>query len=167
MTIIVSVGEHGEIGRAGGLCWHIPADLKHFKELTMGCAVVMGRKTWESLPRRPLPGRLNIVVTSNPDALRETEGALAAASLQEALLMARKHGREIFIIGGESLYRQALPLAERLELTRVMDSDPEADTFFPEISTGEWVETNRSDVMESPDGVKFFYATYENSRRLP
>lgn len=149
MTIIASVGENNELGRGGDLCWHIRDDLRHFKELTMGHAVVMGRKTWESLPRKPLPGRTNIVVSS--------QGKSLVQALEEG-------GSDAFVIGGASIYAQALPLADRLELTRILASDPAADTFFPEINPDEWVETRRSETMTSPDGTAYRFVTLQRRK---
>ena len=152
MTIVASIGENNELGRGGDLCWHIREDLLHFKELTMGGAVIMGRKTWESLPRRPLPGRLNIVISSSADG--------AVRSLPEALAMAAEAGMEAYVIGGASVYAQAMPLADTLELTRIYASDPEADTFFPTVSPEEWEIERESEIHTSPEGVKYRYITY-------
>lgn len=146
MTLIASIGENNELGRGGDLCWHIPEDLRRFKALTLGHPVVMGRKTWESLPRRPLPGRLNLVVSSS------------GMSLGEAL---EKGGSDAFIIGGAAIYRQTMPMADRLEITRILASDPEADVFFPEIDAAEWNLEARSEVMTSEKGLRFRYETYK------
>lgn len=168
MTVIASIGERGELGRGGDLCWHIREDLRRFRELTMGSPVIMGRKTWESLPRRPLPGRLNIVVSRNPLFTGGADGAdaphVVARSLPEALKAA---GGDGFIIGGASLYEQALPLADRLELTRILAADPEADTFFPAIDPARWRLTACSEVMTDATGLRFRYETYESSAALP
>lgn len=133
MTIIAGVGRNGEIGRDGDLCWHIPEDLRRFKRLTMGGAVIMGRKTWESLPKKPLPGRLNIVLTRS---LPPQEGMVTASSLAEAVEAAGS--LPVFIIGGESVYQQAMPLATRLELTLIDAADPLADSFFPTVDPSQW-----------------------------
>lgn len=157
LTLIASVGENLELGKGGDLCWHIREDLRHFKELTMGGAVIMGRSTWESLPKKPLPGRKNIVITTNPDC--EAPGAVTVGSIELALEGAR--GQEAFIIGGESVYRQAMPLATNLEITRIYASEPEADKFFPEIDPTEWALEKSSEVMETEGGLKFRYETYK------
>ena len=149
ITIIASIGENNELGKNGDLCWHIREDLKHFKELTMGGAVIMGRKTWDSLPKKPLPGRTNIVIS-------RSEGNVG--SLEEALSLAQESN--IFIIGGASVYTQAMPLAILLEITRIFASDPDADTFFPPINPEEWELTNASEVLESPEGLRFRYETF-------
>lgn len=157
LTMIASVGENNELGRNGDLCWHIREDLRHFKEITMGGAVIMGRKTWESLPKKPLPGRTNIVVTRSD--VFDAPGALKAASIEQAVEQAR--GLDAFIIGGESVYRQAIPFATRLEITRILASDPEADTFFPEISPSEWILSNRSETFTSAAGLSYVFETYD------
>ena len=142
LTLIAAVGENMEIGKKGRLVWHIPEDLRHFKDLTMGGAIIMGRNTWESLPKRPLPGRQNIVVTRQSDY--KAPGADRASSLEEAIEMAK--GSRAFIIGGESVYRSALPLATRLELTRIMATDSEADTWFPSLEESQWEIENESEI---------------------
>lgn len=164
MTIVASAGLNGEIGRNGDLCWHIREDLKHFKELTLGGAVIMGRNTWESLPRKPLPGRLNIVVSKS---MEPGEGFSLAKSPEEAIEMARSQNLKAFIIGGASLYAQTIGMADSLEITRIYAADPKADTFFPEIDMKEWKLTRESDLMTAPDGPEFRYLTYERSRNLP
>lgn len=175
VVIIASIGENNEIGRGGDLCWHIPADLKHFKALTMGHTLIMGRKTWESLPRKPLLGRLNIIVSASgrisPEYLNSEE-VIVAKSLSVALDIARKKTSkrekgDIFIIGGASIYERSMPFAHRLELTRIFASDPEADTYFPEISGQTWIETKVSDVETGKDGVRYSFVTYENSGNKP
>lgn len=157
VTIVASVGENNEIGRGGDLCWHIADDLRHFKELTMGGAVIMGRNTWDSLPKKPLPGRKNIVITRS-DTL-EGSGWVKAESLEEALRLAED--LPIFIIGGESIYRAALPAATSMQLTRISASDPEADKYFPAI-TDDWKTVNVSETMTTPTGLQF---RYEELRR--
>lgn len=117
------------------MLWHIPEDLKHFKALTMGKPVVMGRNTWESLPKRPLPGRLNIVVTRSEDYV--APGAEIARSLESAMEMAAKEG-DYFVIGGGQLYDAAMPMADRLELTEIESVAEDADTYFPEVGEDEW-----------------------------
>lgn len=163
MTIVVSIGENGEIGRGGDLCWHIREDLKRFKELTMGGAVIMGRKTWESLPRKPLPGRLNIVITRSANEGRRADGGMPVfvSSLQDAIKAAGE--LPAFVIGGESIYREALPLADRLEITRIYESDARADRFFPDIIAERWTLTEASEPMDSPEGLRFRYESYEDS----
>lgn len=156
LTLIASVGENLELGKGGDLCWHIREDLRHFKELTMGGAVIMGRSTWESLPKKPLPGRKNIVITTNPDY--ESPGAVTVGSLELALEEAR--GQEAFIIGGESVYRQAMPLATNLEITRIYASESEADKFFPAIDPAEWALEEESELMSAPGAPSYRFQRY-------
>ena len=133
ITLVAAMGRNRGIGIGGGLPWRLPGELQHFKTTTMGKPMVMGRKTWTSIGRA-LPGRQNIVVSRNP-ALA-APGCLVAASLVEAVEMAE--GYEVMVIGGGELYRQALPLASRMVLTLV-DSEPEADTWFPDWDASEWL----------------------------
>ena len=148
ICIIAAVAKNRVIGKDNQLLWHIPEDMKHFRELTRGKPVIMGRKTWESLPEkfRPLPGRQNIVVTRNKAYV--AEGALLAGSLDEALKIADTAAAEVFIIGGAEIYQQALLLADTLYLTEI-DLSPEGDALFPEISPAEWTETARDKCQTS------------------
>lgn len=131
LSIIVAVDEKRAIGKDNRLLWHIPEDLKHFKELTSGHTVIMGENTYHSIGR-PLPNRTNVVVTLDESFL--VPGCLVAHSLDEALAIARENEKEeIFIIGGASIYRQFLPRVNRLYLTLV-SGEHEADTFFPDYS---------------------------------
>lgn len=132
LTLVAAMGRNGGIGVDGGMPWHLPAELQHFKRTTLGKPVVMGRRTWESIGR-PLPGRQNLVVTRN-EAYR-AEGVQVVSSLVEAIEAAE--GTEVMVIGGGELYRQALPLASRMVLTTV-DRAPECDTWFPEWDPVEW-----------------------------
>ena len=161
MILIASIGENNELGREGDLCWHIREDLKHFKSLTMGSPVIMGRKTWESLPKKPLPGRLNIVVTSGKLKPEEVKaGVFAVRTLPDAVRVAEKVGMTPYIIGGASVYAEAMPEADRLEITRIYAADPEADVFFPEIKETEWMLETASDTMTTPDGLRYRYESY-------
>jgi len=137
IIIIAAMACNRAIGFNGGMPWHLPGELKHFKETTMGKPIVMGRKTWESIGRA-LPGRQNIVITRKPDY--QADNCLVVRSLEEA--MDKAAGDEVMIIGGGQLYRQALQHADRLILTLV-DCEPEADTWFPEWSNNEWCEISR------------------------
>lgn len=139
ISYVVAVSRNGVIGREGGLPWHISSDLKRFKEITMGKPVVMGRKTWESLPRKPLPGRRNIVITRQPGFV--LEGAEVAAMPEEALRLCGD-APEVAVIGGGEIYRLFWPLVDRLYLTEV-DLDVEGDTHFPEVSASAWREVGR------------------------
>ena len=139
ISSVVAVSRNGAIGREGGLPWHISSDLKRFKEITMGKPVVMGRKTWESLPRKPLPGRRNIVITQQKDY--RAEGADVAASPEAALLLV-PDAPEVAVIGGGEIYRLFWPLVNRLYLTEV-DLEVEGDTHFPAVDPAEWREVAR------------------------
>lgn len=139
--MIVAAGRRGEIGRHGTMIWHLPADLRHFKRITIGAPVIMGRKTWESLPKRPLPGRKNIVVTRQKDY--SAPGATVVGSLQEAIA-ASEPGEEVFVAGGAEIYRQAYPIARRIYLTAIDAEASDADTFFP-LPAAEWAEERLAD----------------------
>jgi len=140
ITIIAAMARNRAIGLAGEMPWHLPAELQHFKQVTMGKPIVMGRKTWESIGR-PLPGRQNLLVTRNPDY--QAEQCEIAASLEQAIRMAR--GEEIMIIGGGQLYSEALPLTDRMVLTLV-DCEPRADTWFPQWCEDEWKQVSSRSV---------------------
>lgn len=158
ITIVAAMARNRAIGRDGKLPWHLPRELRHFKETTLGKAIVMGRRTWQSIGR-PLPGRQNIVVTRNPD-FRAT-GCAVVGSLEAAVSLAA--GDEVMIIGGGQLYAEALPLADRMVLTLV-DCAPDADTWFPAWSAGEWrqvsVREERADERNPCD-----YRVIELTRR--
>ena len=136
---IVAIDENGAIGRQGDLLCHQPADMKHFKEVTMGHSIVMGRKTFESFPRRPLPGRQNIVITRN--AGWQYPGVTVVHCLEDAIAAAETD--TIFIIGGAQVYEQSLPLVDVLHLTRIHARWASADAFFPAIDMDDWQEVSR------------------------
>ena len=147
LTLVVAVAKNGVIGNRGGLPWRIPEDLKRFKALTLGKPCIMGRKTWDSLPKKPLPGRTNIVVTRD-SAFRES-GAEVAHSFEEALgIAALESPPEIMIIGGAAIFAAMLPLAHRIELTEVLAA-PEGDAFMPPLDRAEWQETKREGPHEA------------------
>jgi dihydrofolate reductase len=158
ISLIAAVAQNGAIGKNNQLLWHLPEDMRYFRETTRGKTVIMGRKTWESLPAafRPLPGRRNIVVTR--DAHYVAEGAVLAHSLPEAIATAGEAG-ETFVIGGAELYLQALPQAQRLYLTEVAQTC-EGDVFFPEIPAAKWQEVSR-DEQSSATGIKFAFVVYQ------
>ena len=158
VTLVVAVAQNGVIGNKGALPWRIPADLRRFKSLTMGKPVIMGRKTWESLPKKPLPGRTNILVTRDPTY--RAEGAAAVSSFEEALKAAAKgNASEIMVIGGEAIFAAALPLAARVELTEVAAA-PEGDAFMPDFDRALWRETLR-DGPHDADGLRYSFVTLE------
>lgn len=149
LSIIVAIARNRAIGLRGGLLYHLPADLRRFKQLTTGHTIIMGRKTFESLPKGALPNRRNIVLSRNGKA-EDFPGTTLFHSLEEALADCRlraERGEEYsdaaFIIGGSSVYEEALPQADRLCLTCIDDIPAEADTFFPEFDAAEWQETFR------------------------
>lgn len=159
---VVAMGRNGEIGFNGDMPWHLSEDLRHFKELTTGHPVIMGRATWLSIPRRPLPGRRNIVLTRSEDF--EPGGAERAASLAEALDMCPPP--EVpFVIGGGSVYKESMSLTTRLYVTRIDADFPDADTYFPEIKESEWILTERSETMISKTGLSYRFETYESRNR--
>ncbi len=162
ISIIVAVASNNAIGRNNELLWHIPEDLQRFKKLTMGQCLIMGKNTWYSLPRRPLPGRTNIVLTDDPCEC--IEGCISAYSIDDALSKCEK-GKEVFVIGGGSVYRQFLDIADRLYLTHV-HKDFDADTFFPEIDPKVWEVTGREDNRRN-DELEFSwsYVTYRRKKR--
>ena len=159
VVIHVAIAENGVIGRDNGLPWRLSTDMKRFKALTMGKPVIMGRKTWESFPKRPLPGRLNIVMTR--DKAYRAEGAEVVRSLDDALALARTRGRcmegadEICVIGGGEIYAQALPKADRLYITHVLATF-DGDTRFPPIDPVTWKVVHSEDV---PAGEKDSHPT--------
>jgi dihydrofolate reductase len=157
LTLIAAIARNGVIGIDNHLPWRLPADIKHFKALTLGRTVIMGRKTWESLPAnyRPLPGRRNLVVTRNGSY--HAEGATVATSLSAAISAAGSG--EAFVIGGAELYVAALPLANRLQLTEI-DAAFEGDTYFPAIDSHQWRQTTR-ETHHDEAGFDYAFVTYE------
>ena len=134
VSIIVATAEDNVIGKDNQLIWHLPADLKHFKQLTMGHPILMGRKTYESIGK-PLPGRTSIIITRQEDF--QAEGCIVVHSVQEAIAKAKELDDQVYIIGGAEIYKQALPLTDCIELTKIHHHF-EGDTYFPEIKESEW-----------------------------
>jgi dihydrofolate reductase len=153
ICIVVAVAQNGVIGLRGALPWRIPEDLKRFKALTMGKPVIMGRKTWDSLPKKPLPGRTNIVITRNRDF--RADGAVVAHSFADAI--AQADAAEIMVIGGEAIFAEALPLAQTIHLTEV-GASPEGDSFMPLIDRTQWREIAREGPYET-DGLRYSFVT--------
>jgi dihydrofolate reductase len=154
ISIIVAVAQNNAIGKDNKLLWHISEDLKRFKRLTSGNTIVMGKNTFYSLPVRPLPNRTNIVITDVPG--ETIEGCVMAYSIEEAVEKCHDTN-ENFIIGGGSVYRQFLPIANKLYLTKV-NKDFEADCFFPEINTEDWKLISKEDCEQ--DGQNDFSYSY-------
>ena len=166
VSLIAALSRNRVIGKDNALPWKLSDDLKRFKALTLGHPVVMGRKTYESIIAalgRPLPGRENIVVTRSPDY--RAPGCRVVHSLAQALEAARAApgGDECCVIGGEEIFRSALPVADRLEFTEI-DRDFEGDTWFPEYDPGNWQETARE--TRRTDGLSYDFVTYQR-RPMP
>ena len=157
LVLVAAVARGDVIGRAGTIPWQMPEDMARFRQLTLGHPVIMGRKTWESLPDRfrPLPGRRNVVVTRNPGW--SAEGAERAASVEDALRLIDGAER-VFVIGGGELYAEALPLADELLLTE-LDLDVDGDTRFPSWDRGDFEVTSREERV-SETGLPFAFVTY-------
>ena len=161
ISIIAAVAENNAIGKNGQLPWHLPADLKHFKNLTMGHHIIMGRKTFESVGK-PLPGRTNIIITRQKDF--ETENCIVVHSLDEAIKSVVDDD-DPFICGGAEIYKQALDIADKMYLTRIHE-EFDGDTFFPEIDMNVWRETERE--KSKPDEkCKYYYSFCVFKRIMP
>ena len=161
VSLIAAVARRGAIGKNNALLWSEPADLKHLRLVTMGCPVIMGRKTWDSLPTRfrPLPGRRNIVLTRH--AAWRADGAESAASLDAALALAAP-APKVFVIGGATLYALALPRADELLLTEI-DAEFEADTFFPPWDRLLFRQTARQH-HTTEQGIAYSFVTYTRTK---
>jgi dihydrofolate reductase len=161
VSLVAAVARGGVIGRDGGIPWRLPEDMVRFRQLTMGHPVVMGRRTWESLPDqfRPLPGRGNVVVTRNPDW--SAQGADRVGSIEEALALLESEP-EVFVIGGGEIYAAALSYADELQLTEI-DADVDGDTTFPAWDRDEFDEVARERHVTG-DGTPFAFVTYRRSR---
>ncbi|HEX3431207.1 MAG TPA: dihydrofolate reductase [Rhizomicrobium sp.] len=158
IALVVAKAANGVIGNRGTIPWRLPADMRRFKELTLGKPCIMGRKTWESLPKKPLPGRLNIVVTRDPHF--RAEGAVVASSLDEARARAeRENPGEICVIGGEEIYRAVLPRSDVIYLTEVL-AEFRGNARFPPLAPGAWREITREEHV-SADGLPYCFLTLE------
>ncbi len=161
ISIIVAIAENNEIGIKGDLLCHLPNDLKHFKQITSGCTVIMGKRTFFSLPKHPLPNRRNIVIT---DIAGETfEGAESAYSIEEAMKLADKD-KENFIIGGGMVYKQFMPIANKLYITHIHHTWVDADTFFPAIDAQIW-ELISKERHEADENNPYAYTFAEYIRK--
>lgn len=158
LNIIVAVAQNGAIGKDNKLLWHLSEDLKYFKQTTLGSPIIMGRKTWESLPFKPLPKRENIVISKNKDF--KPEGATLVHSTDEAVEYCNKL-EKCFIIGGETIYKALMPYCDKLYITKVHKSF-EADTFFPEIDPKIWELESESQIQkDEPSGLEFQFLVYK------
>lgn len=159
VSLIVAMAKNRVIGINNTLPWHLPADLKHFRTLTMGHHIVMGRKTYESIGK-PLPGRTSVVVTRNP--AYSAPGVIAVNSL-EAAISACGNDNEIFVIGGAELYLQAIALADRIYLTEI-NADIRGDAHFPEFNRSEWHETSReAHTQQEPQPLDYHFVIYQRN----
>jgi len=162
LSMIVAVAENGAIGARNQLLWDLPRDMKHFREITSGHAVIMGQRTFESIGR-PLPKRLNIVVTQDPTL--QIAGCTVVHSPQEAIEVARSSGEtEAFVIGGGMIYAAMLPMVDRVYFTRVHVA-PEADSFFPPFPTPEWKEVSRAEFpADKENAYALDFLVYERKK---
>ena len=159
VSIIVAIADNNAIGNNQDLLCYMPADLKHFKELTTGHTVVMGRKTFESLPKGALPNRDNIVLTRNKEI--SFPNTKIVSSMQEAINVADKD-KTLFIIGGASVYNEALAFADTMNITFIHHKFDEADTFFPQWNVEEWIETERTDLnADEKNPYDFSFVTFK------
>lgn len=157
ISIIVAIAQNWAIGMNNDLLWHISNDLKRFKRITEGHPIIMGKKTYESLPKAPLPKRTNIVITDDPN--ESFEGCKTVYSIEEAIELCSE-AEESFIIGGGSIYRQFLPHADKLYITKV-HKDFEGDVFFPEVEWNEWKLVEQEDVNDDPQNdFTYSFLTY-------
>jgi len=162
ISIIVAIAENYAIGKKGDLLCHLPADLKHFKEVTSGKTVMMGERTFFSLPKHPLPNRRNIVLTDVPG--KTFEGAETVYSIDE--MMQCCNDEEAFVIGGGMVYRQMMPLADKLYITHIHHSWEDADTFFPEIKPDEWaLDSAEKHLADEKNPYDFTFCTYHRIGR--
>jgi dihydrofolate reductase len=153
ISLIVAMASNRVIGLDNQMPWHLSADLKRFKKITLGSPILMGRKTFESIGR-PLPGRTNILISRNPDY--KPEDCLVVNDIKSALNLGCQHAENIFVIGGSTLYRAVLPIANTLYITQIHKDFP-GDTFFPEIDDQHWTEAEREDINNDPT-VSFTYS---------
>lgn len=168
ISIIVAVGSNGAIGKNNTLIWHLPADMKFFKEKTTGHCIITGRKNYESIPEkfRPLVHRTNIIITRQPDY--KAPGTLIAGSLAEAIEKAEKlcqpDDKELFIIGGGDIFRQSLHLADTIYMTEIEEAF-DADVFFPELNKQEWYEVSRvKGIRDEKNKYDYSFVTYKRKK---
>jgi dihydrofolate reductase len=171
LSLVVAMSRNRMIGRNNQLPWRMPADLKYFKELTTGHAVIMGRKTFDSINRRPLPGRTNIIITRNRSS--RYDGAVAAHDLSQAIALAIEHDHrlhhrdEIFILGGAEIFREALPRSHRLYRT-LIDADIEGDSFFPDIDPAQWLMTgDEAHPVDEKNPYPYRFQILERANAIP
>lgn len=162
ISIVAAIADNNAIGKNRQLLWHMPADMKRFKDLTTGHTVIMGRKTFESLPNGPLPDRKNVVLTTVPEA--DYMNCFACESMGTALDICEKES-EIFVIGGALVYRQALRIADWMYITRVHHDFPDADSFFPVVNWDQWEEVERQDFpADEKNQYPYTFITYKRKK---
>ena len=166
ISIIVAISEENAIGKQGGLLCHLPNDLQHFKAVTSGSTVIMGERTFLSLPfskvrnTHALPNRRNIVITDNKE--HTFDGAEMAYSIEDAIELSTTKASEAFVIGGGTIYRQFMPLADKLYITHIHHSWKDADTFFPELDPSEWTLASKGDLLHDDEcDLDFEFLIYE------
>jgi dihydrofolate reductase len=162
---IVAAGENNEIGKQNQLLWRLPNDLKFFKNTTWGMPVIMGRKTYESIAGEPLPGRINIVITQNPDFDPGHEKVIVVCDFKTALTKAKETDcKEVFVAGGGEIYRLSMPMTQRIYLTRVHHQFPDAEIFYPEIRNTEWKIVSALDFpADEKHPFAYTFETWEKS----
>ncbi len=159
LALIAAVAANGVIGNRGRIPWDLPGDRRHFKEVTLGSAVIMGGNTWDGLPIRPLPNRVNIIMSRNPKRSVHHD-CILTGSIEEALRRGGELSERIFFVGGAEIYRLALPYVNRIYLTRV-DCEPEGDVFFPAVNWNEWHMTSSEEKFHPANGLHYRFETYE------
>lgn len=161
ITLVVAMGLNREIGIDNQLPWHLPKDLKHFKEITSGHPIIMGRKTYESIGK-PLPNRTNIVISRKKDWFEE--GILIVGSIKEAIKFGQKIDEDIFIIGGGNIFEQTMDIADKLEVTEIK-TNIEADTFFPKIDPKIWTKTDEiCHEKDEKNNFDFCFQTFQRAK---
>ena len=164
ISIVAAVGANNELGKGGDLLWVLPKDMAHFKNITWGHHVLMGRKSYESIPAkfRPLAGRTNIIISRDPNL--KFDDCKTVTSIEAGVQFARDNSEEeLMIIGGGEIYKLAMPITDRIYLTRVHHSFPDADTFFPEIEKGQW-QTVSTEMIKADEKHKYDFDFIEMKR---
>jgi dihydrofolate reductase len=165
LCLIWAQDRAGATGRDNKIPWHVPEDMQHFRELTLGCPVIMGRRTWEAIGSRALPGRQNIVLLRENDQL-ELPGAVRASNIGDAIMLAgTAHPAKAFIIGGTDLHARALPVAQRVYVTEVDLEVEAADAFAPPMPAGLWMRHVESDLRASRSGPRYRFVEYRRAGR--
>ncbi|MBY0376473.1 dihydrofolate reductase [Patescibacteria group bacterium] len=160
ISLIAAIGKNNELGTKNTLLWDMPTDMKHFRETTRGHTVIMGQKTFESMDSKPLPKRRNIVVTKDPSF--KAEGVEVSNSLEDTIASFKDSDEEVFVIGGGQIYKQTIDSADRLYITHVEHSFPEADAFFPEIIPIVWNETKHEEhPADEQNAYAYTFSIYE------